>query len=103
MTDHLRRHAGQDGVVREVAPHHGTGADHGVPSQPGAGQDDGSGTEPRTGSDLNRVLGRPLLTHGQLGVGVDVVLVGDVAARSGHHVVTDHHGAVGHEVAGPTD
>ena len=49
----------------------------------------GPGAEPRAVADHHGVVGRPLLADRHVGVGVHVVLVGDVAVRPGHDVVAD--------------
>jgi hypothetical protein len=90
-------------VVGEVAPHDGAGADHRVPAEARARQDDRAGAQPRARADLDGVLGGPLPPDRGVGIGVDVVLVGHVAVRSGDHVVADDDRAVGDEVAPAPD
>src|SRR3546814_3990829 len=58
-----------------------------------------AGAQPRPVADRDGILGRPLLTDRGAGVGVDVVLVGDVAPRARHDVVADDEGPVGDQVS----
>ena len=74
-----------------------------VAAEPRAGQHDRPGAEPRPVADHDRVVGGPLLPDRHVGVGVHVVLVGDVAVRPGDDVVADGHRAMGDDVAGPPD
>ena len=72
-------------------------------AEAGAGQQHAAHAEPGAVAYHHRIVGRPLLANGDGGVGVHVILVGDVAAWSGHHIVADHDRPVGHHVATPAD
>ena len=95
---------GEHGVVRELAPHHGAGPDDGVPPEascPAARPRPAPSQDPApisTGSSAGHCC-----ADRRVGIGVDVVLVGDVAARAGDHVVAEDDRTVGDEVGAAAD
>ncbi len=100
----LGRRAHEHGVVGELAAHHrgrrrrrccGRGVVPGSTMAPAPSHEPSPIT---TGSSAGHCC-----ADRHVGVGVHVVLVGDVAVRARHDVVADHHRPVGDDVAGPTD
>src|SRR5699024_8107452 len=96
--------ARDDAVVGVGArSHHGARRHHAVTPQSDTGQDHRVGAEPAPAADVDRVVDGPLQAHRDLGVGVGVVLVGDVDVGTGVDVVTDVDRAVCHDVRPATD
>src|SRR5699024_9096552 len=96
--------ARDDAVVGVGArSHHGARRHHAVTPQSDTGQDHRVGAEPAPAADVDRVVDGPLQAHRDLGVGVGVVLVGDVDVGTGVDVVTDVDRAVSHDVRPTTD
>src|SRR5215469_7527171 len=94
---------GDHAPVRHPATDHRACGDHHVPPDARAGKHDGPRAEPASRADGHRRVARPLPPDRQLGIGVAVVLVGDVDVRAGVDVIPDHNGAVGDDVAAPAD
>jgi hypothetical protein len=90
-------------VVRERASDDRTGTDDRVPAEFCAREDDDPGTEPAPVADVNRDIGRPLGVDHGIGIGVAVVLVGDVDVRAGVDVVSDLEVEVSDDVAAAAD
>src|SRR5690606_1073696 len=85
---HFPGHARDDAVVRVLAgAHHRARRDHAVAAQGHAGQDHRVRADPGARADADRSLGGPLVPDRGVGVGVAVVLVGDVDVGAGEDVV----------------
>src|SRR5215467_13828585 len=103
LADHFGRNPRDYTAIGHCPAYHRTGRDHHIPADYGARQDDHPGTQPASGTDRNGRVGWPLAADGQVGVGVTVVLVGDVHIRAGVDVIADRDRVVGDDMAAPAD
>src|SRR5262249_61344235 len=77
--------------------------DHDVAADDRAAQRADPGPGPAAGPDGRGGVARPLPPDGDAGVGVAVVLVGDVHVRAGENVIADHDRVMGDDMAAPAD
>lgn len=92
-----------EAVAGELAPHDRARGHRDVPPEAGPGKHDGAGADPAAVTDHHRAVQGRLDADGQVGVGVAVVLVGDVRVRGDEDVVADRDGLMGDDVAAPSD